>query len=51
MGEVLVLPQNEVSDFVDSPWEALPFLRSEKEQGGENSGAGGGEGVGTGIAI
>ena len=23
-----VLPQSEVSDFVDSLWEALPFLRS-----------------------
>ena len=28
VGRALVLPQSHVLDFVDSPWEALPSLRS-----------------------
>lgn len=43
-GRVLVLPQLNVSVFVDSLWEALPFLRSgwgwigwEGEVGGEGA--------------
>ena len=36
----LVLPRNEVSDFVDSLWEALPFLRSRLGGGlGEGGGS------------
>lgn len=43
----MVLPQSEVSDFVDSPLEALSFLRV-----GMRRGEGGGrEEVGTGIAM
>ena len=33
----MILPQRDVLDFVDSPWEALPFLRRgwwrEQEEG------------------
>ena len=32
-GRALVLLQSDVPDFVDSPWEALPSLRSGREMG------------------
>ena len=34
VGKVLVLPQLDMPDFVDLPWEALAFLRSEWSFGG-----------------
>lgn len=46
MGRTLVLPQNDVLDFVDSLWGALLFLR-----GGCGVGEGVGEGVGMGTGF
>ena len=51
-GRALVLPQSDMSDFVDPPWEALPSLRSGWGwRSGKVEGVGGGEGVGTGIGM
>lgn len=41
VGRALVLPQSNVLDFVDSPWEVLSSLRSGWESG--VAGTGGGE--------
>ena len=48
-GKTLVLPQSEVPDFVDSLWEALPSLRSERGLGWEMGG--GRDGVGSGFGM
>lgn len=48
----LVLPQSKVPEFVDSPWEVLPSLRSGWGWRGRKEGvAGGGKGVVTRIGI
>ena len=50
-GRVLVLPQRDMPDFVDSPWKASPFLRSGLGVGRWKVGRAGREKVGTGIGI
>ena len=37
VGRALVLPQCNVIDFVDFPWESLPFLNVNKQVGGGRS--------------
>ena len=45
-----VLPQLDVSGVINSPWEALPFLRSKWGCGGVKVG-GEGEGMGEGNVV